>query len=77
LQISDLINSNKIDSLKEKVFQDKTHFLKKYKAEKLIGYLAKNQIDSENYNGAIEQMDSNCINDVQIETFSLSNSFLK
>src|SRR5450631_4081201 len=51
--------------------------LELYKVEELKNYLTKNKIDSLNYNWAIEQVDSKCIKDIQMETFSISNNFLK
>ncbi len=77
LHIYDLINSKKIDSFKKKVFQDKIRYLKKYKNEELRNYLTGNKIDSSNYKWAFEQVDSNCINSIELETFSLTNFYFK
>ena len=72
IPISDLISGNKLDSFQKIVFTDKQKFLNQYKEEEHESFI-KNEIDSDTYHWAIEQVDSNCFKDVQIENFSLSN----
>ena len=70
LSIYDLIAENRIDSFKKKVFADKIKALNKYK-EQEKNYSG-NDIDSVTINWAIEQVNENCIGNVQLDNFSLS-----
>jgi hypothetical protein len=71
LSINDLIIDNKLDSFKQIVFTDKLKALNKYKEEER-NYTG-NDIDSATINWAIQQIDDNCIGNVRVENFTLSN----
>ncbi len=71
LTISDLILENKIDSFKQIVFADKVKALNTYKEEEL-NYKG-NDIDSTTITWAIEHVDENCIGNVRLDNFALSN----
>ena len=73
ISISDLIYETKIDSFRRIVFKGKVKSLLNYKKE-AKNDLLNNQTDSSTYSWILEQVDSNCIKDVRIEDFSLSNA---
>ena len=72
LVITDLIIENKLDSFHKIVFASKAKSLSKYKEDELRS-LKQGVIDSNTYDWALEQVDSNCINDVKLEDFSFSS----
>ncbi|MEP7376622.1 MAG: hypothetical protein ABI675_24705 [Chitinophagaceae bacterium] len=72
ISITDLISDNRLDSFQKTVFTDKQKFLNQYKKEEHESFINK-EIDSATYDWVIEQVDDNCVNQVQIEKFSLSN----
>ena len=71
LKAEDLIIDGNLVQFKKIVFSDKQSALKKYKAEELKSLLDK-EIDSVDYQWAIEEVDSNCINQIDVEQFKLS-----
>lgn len=76
VSIYDVILKSKIDSFKNVVQSDKTNSLNKYKIEEknLIG---SNGIDSSEYSWIISEVDDNCINQISIATFSVSNNSIE
>ena len=76
LSISDLFYKNKIDSFRKMIFSNKRTSLLAYKRE-VMNDLVNNVTDSETYTWAVEQIDSNCITNVQVENFSLSNQYIE
>lgn len=76
LTITDLISDNNIDSFRKVVSIDKEKFLLQYKKE-MNDSLNNNNTDSIAYKWAIEQVDDNCLKDVQIENFSLSGLYIE
>ena len=72
LSITDLIIENKLDSFRKIVFANKVRSLREYKEEEL-NILKQGDIDSSTYDWALEQVDSNCINDVNLEDFLFSS----
>ncbi len=76
LDITDLIFENQLDSFRDAVANDKRKFLIQYKSEFNQNY-TEEEMDSVTFSWAMEQVNSNCIKDVQIQTFSLSESYLQ
>jgi len=76
VSIYDVILKSKIDSFKNVVHSDKINSLNKYKIEErnLIG---SEGIDSSDYNWIISEVDDNCINQISIETFSVSSNSIE
>lgn len=76
IPIDDVILKSKIDSFKNVVWSDKITCLNKYKIEekKITG---SDGIDSSDYNWIISEIDSNCINQISIETFSVSSNSIE
>jgi len=70
ISIRDILLSEKIDSFRNIVFEDKVKALNHYKEEEKD--FSKTGIDSSTYNWAIEQVDD-CIKTIQIETFLLGS----
>ena len=68
ITINDLILDNKLDSFRNVVFADKVKALNKYKIEE------KNiaDMDSVTIDWALQQVDESCINNINIDDFSLS-----
>lgn len=74
LNIYNLLEEDKIDSFKKVVFKNKITFLQAYKNElKRDKTTGKNNMDSISYNWIVDEINTNCISQVQIEDFSLSN----
>jgi hypothetical protein len=73
ITISDLISDSKLDSFRSVVFADKVKALNKYKMEE------KNLVDMDSVtiNWALQQVDESCINNVNIDDFSLSTVSLE
>jgi hypothetical protein len=76
LAITDLIEANKLDSLRKIVFSDKIGFLKEYKKERKEA-LASKEIDSDLYDSDMQEVDSNCMDSAELENFSLSKDHMK
>lgn len=76
LTITDLISENKLDSFRKVVSIDKEKYLIQYKKE-MKENLNNGETDSVAYKWAIEQVDDNCIKEVQIENFSLSELYIE
>jgi len=76
LKTTDLIYDDKLDSLKKNIFSDKIAFLEKYKTEE-SKLLMEKKIDSATYQWAIEQVDSNCMNELHVENFILSEHYIE
>jgi hypothetical protein len=72
ISIYDLVAENRIDSFRKIVSADKIKALNKYKEEKRN--YSGNDIDSASIHWAIEQVDDNCIGNIQLEHFSLSET---
>jgi hypothetical protein len=76
LNITDLISENHLDSFRVVVLNDKQKFLNQYKSEFKQNTI-KEESDSVAFAGAMEEVDANCIKSVQVENFSLSESYLQ
>jgi len=72
ISIYDLVAENRIDSFRKIVLADKIKALNKYKEEKRN--YSGNDNDSVSISWAIELVDDNCIENVQLEHFSLSET---
>ena len=75
LEITDLIKEDKIDSFKQIVFAKKIKTLNQYKMEELNS-LKENDIDTATYDWVMKEINS-CIEEVNIDNFSLSSSSLE
>lgn len=76
LEIKDILKDSLIGQFQSKVFSDKIDSLKKYKEQDLKILLSKKEIDTTVYRWATEEVDSNCINSIDISNYSLSKSGL-
>lgn len=74
--INDVINDSLFEKFQAKVFSDKIDSLKEYTSS-LKSQLAHKEIDSEAYQWAMEEIDSNCINSIDLSNFSLSQTGIK
>lgn len=76
ITIDDLVIESKTDSFRKIVFADKIKALNSYKSGE-IDNVTNNHIDSATYHWVLEQVDSNCINTVEIDNFSLSGLMIE
>jgi hypothetical protein len=76
ITINDLIDNAKIDSLRNIVYKDKIKAINLYKLE-LLKRMQKKEIDSSDYSFVIDELNNNCANSINLENFSLSNSYLQ
>lgn len=76
LHITDLISENHLDSLRVVILNDKQKFLNQYKSEFKQNTI-KEESDSVAFSWAMEEVDRNCIKNIQVENFSLSESYLQ
>ena len=76
ISIADIISPHKLETFKSLVATDKTRSLNEYKKVQLEAY-NKKEIDSTNYDWIMEQVDSNCINVIDINNFALTNRDLE
>ena len=76
VSIDDVILKSKIDSFKNVVQSDKINILNKYKIEEK-GLIGSDDIDSSAYEWIISEVDNNCINQISLETFSVSGNSLE
>lgn len=73
ITIKDIIDEDKIDSFIKMVFSKKVSILATYKEEEKTA-LEKNEIDTATYNWILEQVETNCINTIDVEQFILSDT---
>jgi hypothetical protein len=76
LGTADIFARDRLDSFKKIVFAEKVGFLKRYKEEERNS-LASKQIDSASFAWAMDEVDSNCMNTVGVENFSLSKNTIE
>ena len=76
ITINDIFLIDKIDSFTSIVKADKINALTNYKKEENT-YFTNQDIDSITYDWAISQVDDHCINQVSIETFSISSNSIE
>ncbi|HLK27944.1 MAG TPA: hypothetical protein VKT28_05140 [Puia sp.] len=76
VSITDIIQENRIDSFRNIVLSDKVSSLNKYKIEEkaLIGT---DGIDSATYDWVISEIDDNCIHQVSLKDFSISDKSIE
>lgn len=74
LQTRDIIQETMFDQFKSKIFADKADSLKSYKEKGLKSRLMSREMDSSTYRSIIEMIDSDCINSVDVDHFSLSDT---
>lgn len=77
LGIRDLINDSLFNQFQSKVFADKVDSLKNYRDNYLKPLFANKEIDTSTYQWAIEEVDSNCINSIDMSHISLSKTGIK
>ena len=76
LNISDIILADSLESFNRLVAMDKTRNLNQYKKSQIEAFKNK-EIDSTEYYWIIEQVDSNCINTLDVSKFALTNSYIE
>lgn len=74
--INEVVRKERLDSFQNMVLKEKITALSNYK-KGLSKQLVKSEIDSSDYDFVMEEIDSNCINSINLEHFSLSNSYIE
>jgi hypothetical protein len=74
--INDIFLADKIDSFTNIVRADKIKTLTSYKEEEKDNF-KNNDIDSMEYHWAISEVDNNCINEVSVERFAISDQWIE
>jgi hypothetical protein len=73
LVVNDLFDADQLERIKSLVFGAKKKFLNDYKAE-WLGTLRVGEVDSDSYQWSMGIVDSECINEVSVDYFTLSKS---
>jgi len=73
VSIDDMIKKVALNSLKDRVFKDKIVALNKYK-EEMQEALVRQEVDSSTYHWALTEVDGYCINTINMDAISLTDS---